>query len=759
MWHAHHPFDYEVVQVRDVLALVSIDLWGPASIRSTGGKLYMMLFTDHHGRKRDTYFLADKTAETTLACLRHYKLKSELQTGKMLISIITDNGGEFANGLWEGFTEQHGIKHKFTTTYSSAANGIGEQGNRIILEMACTMIRDAGLAGSMWAQACATAVYICDRIPCAANNNIPPLQSWDPENKKPDVSHLRPFGCIAYAKIPDQAGGGKLAVRSIKCVLLGYAGVGMYRVLDRSTGRIFCSRDVVFEEGVAHRTREPAEGEEKGDGGGSGKGRVLADGETEGAEGALLDTVAEDDDRAYGLTKLHTSAIAPGGVVDMPCSSSPDGSESSFVSAPSSPIIPPSNPDPPAPRCSGRKVAGDAPAIKRIWLDAPLAMSAEQILTPDDDHWVPHNASEAFSHGGPKWREAMQRKYEMMIKMHVWKLVKRPKGAKTMKNRWVFANKTDAEGNVIGRKARIVAKGFTQIPGLHFTDTFAGVVRYESVQMLVSTAVSTGMFLFQGDYVSAYLNSPIPVPILMEQVEGWEVTSLDGCTPSETVRVPRPDGLVYELETFIPPGGDVRMWTDALLNPSSTPIPPSLDPYPSTSLNGDTKLTAPDEKSLVVVLERALYGTVNGARNWSIALSTEMKDLGYYESRADQSVRTRLRGGEHTIMATYSDNVTGVTTTREGYEVAMRELGQKFQVKDMGKLKFVIGMGVNRNWETGVAKVHGTAPTLKPYFAYCTYLSHIRFFELIVHERYVQPPQSLTSLTEVCTLYFGFSRT
>ncbi|KAF5320751.1 hypothetical protein D9619_000007 [Psilocybe cf. subviscida] len=214
------------------------------------------------------------------------------------------------------------------------------------------------------------------------------------------------------------------------------------------------------------------------------------------------------------------------------------------------------------------------------------------------------------------------------------------------------------------------------------------------------------MFLFQGDYVSAYLNSPIPVPILMEQVEGWEVTSLDGCTPSKTVRVPRPDGLVYELETFIPPGGDVRKWTDALLNPSSTPIPPSLDPHPSASTNDNTEPTAPGEKSLVVVLDRALYGTVDGARNWSIALSNEMKELGYYESRADQSVRTRLRDGEHTITATYSDDVTGATTTREGYEIAMCELGRKFEVKDLGELKFVIGMAVDRDWKSGIAKVH-----------------------------------------------------
>lgn len=700
--HARRPFDYEVVQVKHVLGLVCIDLWGPAQVKSNGGKLYMMLFTDAHGRKRDAYFIANKTAETTIACLRHYKETSERQTGRRMVAIRTDNGGEFANRLWEQLCEDYGITHEFTTAYSSAANGIGERGNRIVLDMSRTLLHDAGLPGTFWAEAAATSVYILNRLPCAANNDITPHESWTGE--KPDVSHLRPFGCVAFVKIPDETNGGKLSFRSIKCILIGYAGIGQWRVMDRSTGRIFRSRDVIFEEGVSHRTLEAIKDEVDGvEDGEDGNGEPGGDGHT-----VLVATGAKDDDRAYGLAKSHTAVPAQRGDVDLSRSSSPV-SESSYASAPSSPVLAPTPIPapvvPPAPRRSGR-IAGDAPTIERVRLDAPLAMAAEHVLTPGDEHWVPRNASEAISHGGPEWKAAMQREYDMMLAKGVWKLVERPKGARTMKCRWVFANKLNSDGKVIGHKARIVAKGFTQIPGLHFTDTFAGVVRYESVRMLVSTAVCLGMFLFQGDYVSAYLNSPIPVPILMEQIEGWEVSSLDGCVRSDTVRVPRQDGLVYELTTYIPPGGDVSNWTNALLDPSALPIPPSLDPPTSFNANSDDPSTSADEKSLVVVLDRALYGTVDGARNWSLTLSAEMTDLGYYESRADQSVRTRLRDGEHTITATYSDDVTGATTTKAGYRTAMSELGRKFEVKDMGELKFVIGMCVERNWEQGSVKVH-----------------------------------------------------
>lgn len=107
----------------------------------------MMLFTDQHRRKCDAYFLANKDAATTLACLTHYKATSEHQTGMVLVAITTNNSGEFANGLWEDFCNQNGITHHFMTSYSSAANGIGECGNCIVFNMVHTMLHDAGLAG------------------------------------------------------------------------------------------------------------------------------------------------------------------------------------------------------------------------------------------------------------------------------------------------------------------------------------------------------------------------------------------------------------------------------------------------------------------------------------------------------------------------------------------------------------------------------------------------------------------------------------
>ena len=72
------------------------------------------------------------------------------------------------------------------------------------------------------------------------------------------MSHLRPFGATAYAHVPVDLNLSKLHPRSVKTALLGYFGQDGYKLLNRETGSIFRSRDVIFEEGTTHFTAQPA---------------------------------------------------------------------------------------------------------------------------------------------------------------------------------------------------------------------------------------------------------------------------------------------------------------------------------------------------------------------------------------------------------------------------------------------------------------------------------------------------------------------
>jgi hypothetical protein len=88
--------------------------------------------------------------------------------------------------------------------------------------------------------------------------------------------------------------------------------------------------------------------------------------------------------------------------------------------------------------------------------------------------------------------------------------------------KWVFRNKQDEHRVVTINKARLVAKGYVQVTGLDFEETFAHVVRLESIRILLDYAAHHSFKLFQMDVKSAFLNGPIKEEVYVEQPIGFE---------------------------------------------------------------------------------------------------------------------------------------------------------------------------------------------------------------------------------------------
>jgi hypothetical protein len=86
----------------------------------------------------------------------------------------------------------------------------------------------------------------------------------------------------------------------------------------------------------------------------------------------------------------------------------------------------------------------------------------------------------------------------------------------------VFRNKQDEHRVMTINKARLVAKGYVQVTGLDFEETFAHVVRLESIRILLDYAAHHSFKLFQMDVKSAFLNGPIKEEVYVEQPIGFE---------------------------------------------------------------------------------------------------------------------------------------------------------------------------------------------------------------------------------------------
>jgi hypothetical protein len=84
------------------------------------------------------------------------------------------------------------------------------------------------------------------------------------------------------------------------------------------------------------------------------------------------------------------------------------------------------------------------------------------------------------------WVNAMHEELNNFTRNQVWTLEKPPQDARIIGTKWVFQNKQDDQGVIVQNRARLVAKGFSQVEGLDFRETFAPVARLESIHIILA---------------------------------------------------------------------------------------------------------------------------------------------------------------------------------------------------------------------------------------------------------------------------------
>ena len=109
-----------------------------------------------------------------------------------------------------------------------------------------------------------------------------------------------------------------------------------------------------------------------------------------------------------------------------------------------------------------------------------------------------------------------------MNRLKVYQIVKElPKNANLVSSRWIFKYKRDSEGNIIKRKARLVARGFTQEFGIDYNETFSPTLKQDSLRIITALAVQKNFKIKQLDVTAAYLNAELTEDIYMEAPEGY----------------------------------------------------------------------------------------------------------------------------------------------------------------------------------------------------------------------------------------------
>ncbi len=395
------------------------------------------------------------------------------------------------------------------------------------------LLHASGLPRYLWAEAVRHVVWLLNRTSTKAVDGKTPYEAAF--NKKPDLSNVREWGEKVWVRVE---GGDKLGGRVREGRWMG--------IDDRSKGRarfLAEKRTVTVERNVYY------------DKTGASASRL------EGENWEFIETKAEEP--------TEDSASHPTPVVETPRASTsaasaptpvPDAHASDASSDASTSAGRPKRARKPAARLrdilDGHAVVGNRQGVtytRGVQLPTPETSSApvpeteKPLEAEGEGDWVmmaadfadeyamaaeisevealePRNLREAKARPDwPLWEKAIEEELRMLRETETWTLVEPPEGANVVGSKWVFRAKKDAAGNVVRYKARLVAQGFSQVPGVDYFDTYAPVARLALIRAILALAAAQDMEIHQIDIKGAYLNGKLTSEekIFMRQPPGY----------------------------------------------------------------------------------------------------------------------------------------------------------------------------------------------------------------------------------------------
>lgn len=204
-----------------------------------------MPIVDDYSRMTFVYFLQNKSQ--AFSRFQEYLAMAERQVGLQLKQFRTDRVGELTSSEFYDFCSQRGILKQVTVPYSSQMNGVAEIKNQVLQFQARTMLIQAKLGTSYWAEAVDMANYVLNQLPSSALGGKIRYALWT--GRLPTLKHLKFFGSPAYVFIPDKHRK-KFDPQAEKMLLVGYMDdMKAYKLLHPVTHRPQYARSIIVDEG------------------------------------------------------------------------------------------------------------------------------------------------------------------------------------------------------------------------------------------------------------------------------------------------------------------------------------------------------------------------------------------------------------------------------------------------------------------------------------------------------------------------------
>ena len=541
-------------------------------VPTVGGNLYALNVVDGHSTVGQIKLLKFKSdaADSAITLIKQWESATNLSVRE----IHTDGGGEFINAYFKQFLDEKGIKLTFTTRDHPEHNGVVERRNGILKEMVRAMLAHSCVPTSLWGEALNYATFIYN------NSSQPSIKNQIPNqllfNQVCSLNKFKVFGCDAYVMI-DEDKRGAFDPRFKKGLFVGADEVqNCYRIMDPDTKRIIKSRDVKFIESsfsiakllngdrtksyelnIIHPvviTNNPIQSSVI-------KESILPIQSNTTSSNPIIstsDTELKLDDDGVQFDDYEPSIISNDIRLDDHKESIDDEKvelkEPEVIAVPS-PVSPVPRPPPP-PSISYKppglntltyssdthsgKITETLPTVTRYGRTVnPTQTHRLHLLLDENDELynsetaltvqsnnnilnVPNTYKQAInSKDSAKWIEAMKEEMLAHSINGTWKDIGNTKPEhEPISARWVYAIKMDQNNKPTRYKARLVARGFEQQPGIDFDETFAPVTKFKSIKLLLTIAANQDLEIKQLDFDTAFLNAKLEHKIYLDLPEG-----------------------------------------------------------------------------------------------------------------------------------------------------------------------------------------------------------------------------------------------
>ena len=503
-----------------------------------------------------SYFLKDKNEIQVLVFDFIQKIFNKQYDVKFIRCDNDPNHHVLQNKLQ---ADNKNIKFEYVAPSTPQQNGRAERKFATLYSKVRAMLKQAGftqkLKVRLWVDAAIMATEFENHL-ITQYKQISSFGQFFPESKPVDIAKLHIFGSIAVvAKLVGQNIKAKLDDRGFTAIYIGRAvdhTIDTYKFYNPSTNSYFLSRDVrwlgkLYGQWVENKGRAITFNDTVDE--------VIFESDDPPANQNVIENIIEDVVEDVPEEIEEVEEIVDSDVDDETVSlNSEDDIEANYGSNVVTKLTTFFNPDPSTvlyedpgrvtrsglniePNSKGNEeVIADFNFMmldKTVYGYDDLLCAAIESMDPNtfkDKYEIPSNFLAAWNHPDPfqreKWRAAITKELDKMKEMNVFKIVKRntmPPNTRCVKHRWVF----DIKRNGTFR-ARLVACGYSQIPGVDFEDAFSPVTNDVTFRILIIYALIMRFDVRLIDVETAFLHGDLEHKIYMECPQGIEA-AIDEC--------------------------------------------------------------------------------------------------------------------------------------------------------------------------------------------------------------------------------------